>query len=162
MPRGVMAPRGMFLVVASSTLCTMPISDHDEAVVLAIDPGFRVGYAYLNNHGRCLERGIESVDETAARLGRCNVPVAVGDGTERHQVLRAADACGVKVTVIGEAGTTLEGRELWRLEQGSSGFRRWLPKGLRLPPGPIDDYAAWAIGLRYLGITSGELSVGQV
>jgi len=137
----------------------MPTTPPDQAIVLAIDPGFRVGYAYLDTRGRCLDRGIESGDAIADRLDHCTIEVAVGDGTERHQVLRAADASGVNVKVIDEDGTTLEGRELWRRAEGSLGFRRWLPHGLKLPSGPIDDYAAWAIGLRYLGIKPSDVWV---
>lgn len=130
----------------------MSFTPPDRAVVLAIDPGYRVGYAYLNAEGACLRRGIETAEAIGARLQGHALSIAVGGGTERHAILGQAAALGVGVTVVNEAGTSLEGRELWRNTHGRRGLRRWLPRGMQIPPGPIDDYAAWAIGLRYLGI----------
>jgi hypothetical protein len=53
---------------------------------------------------------------------------------------------------VDERDTTLRARELWRRAEPPRGLARLLPPGLRSPPGPIDDYAAWAIALRYLGL----------
>jgi hypothetical protein len=147
-----MAPHDVFCASPSSTLYVVPPSTPDQAVVLAIDPGLRVGYAYLNAEGACLLKGIESAEAVGARLQGHSLPIAVGGGTERHAILGRAAALGVGVTVVNEEGTSLEGRELWRNIHGRRGLRRVLPRGILLPPGPIDDYAAWAIGLRYLGI----------
>lgn len=51
--------------------------------------------------------------------------------------------------LVAEYGTTLRARELYFQYHPPRGWRRFLPKGLRIPPEPYDDYAALAIILQY-------------
>ncbi|MCX7994079.1 MAG: hypothetical protein N2651_10490 [Fimbriimonadales bacterium] len=46
---------------------------------------------------------------------------------------------------VEERNTTLQARELYFLYHPPRGWRRLLPKGMRIPPEPYDDYAALAI-----------------
>jgi len=48
-----------------------------------------------------------------------------------------------------ERDTTLRARELYFQHHPPRGWRRLLPKGMRIPPEPYDDYAALAIILQH-------------
>ena len=50
---------------------------------------------------------------------------------------------------VAERDTTLRARELYFQYHPPRGWRRLLPKGMRVPPEPYDDYAALAIILQY-------------
>jgi len=46
---------------------------------------------------------------------------------------------------VAERDTTLRARELYFQHHPPRGWRRLLPKGMRIPPEPYDDYAALAL-----------------
>jgi len=51
--------------------------------------------------------------------------------------------------LVAEHNTTLRARELYFQYHPPRGWRRLLPKGMRIPPEPYDDYAALALILQY-------------
>jgi hypothetical protein len=51
--------------------------------------------------------------------------------------------------LVAEHNTTLRARELYFQHHPPRGWRRLLPKGLRVPPEPYDDYAALALILQH-------------
>lgn len=59
---------------------------------------------------------------------------------------------GLEPLAVDERGTTLEGRDLWEACEGRRGWRRLLPRFLRLlaAPSVLDDWAAVALGRRWL------------
>jgi hypothetical protein len=119
-------------------------------VVAAFDPGRNVGFALVAEDGRLLRQAVlELVDVATVPLPE-DAQVIVGDGTGRGDVERLLRARGRPPQRVDEVGTSEEGRELWRRHVAPRGLARLLPRGLRAPAGPIDDYAAWAIALRYL------------
>lgn len=129
-----------------------------SAHVAAFDPGRNVGYALVAADGRRLDAAVFDVaDLTPDRL-RARLPdavrVVVGAGTGAARVAAALEAAGWSVERVDEVGTSLEGRDLWRRCVPPRGLARWLPAGLRVPREPIDDYAAWAIALRVVGVPS--------
>ena len=92
---------------------------------------------------------------TADDLGRLELPpngiVLVGDGTGSGAVVEQLRARGLEPTLVDERGTTLAARELYFRDHPPRGLSRLLPPGMRAPHRPIDDYAAYAIALRWLG-----------
>jgi RNase H-fold protein (predicted Holliday junction resolvase) len=76
--------------------------------------------------------------------------VILGNGTGSgpwHQRLQGA----VPWVCVPEAGTTLAARSrYWELEP-PTGWRRLLPRGLRLPPRDVDDVVAQLLLERWLG-----------
>ncbi len=120
--------------------------------VAAFDPGRNVGFALVDERGRALRRAVLTLAEvpTWPLPERCEV--VIGSGTGRAGLRAALAQRGLTVHEVDERETTLRARELWRRTVAARGGQRLLPPGLRSPPGPIDDYAAWAIALRYLGI----------
>jgi hypothetical protein len=57
----------------------------------------------------------------------------------------------VKISLVREAGSTLEARgHYWRAHP-PRGWRRMLPLSLQMPPEPIDDFAAVVLAERFFG-----------
>jgi hypothetical protein len=120
--------------------------------VAAFDPGRNVGFALVDERGAALRRAVLTLGELAWLELPDGAEVIVGAGTGRRAVREALAARGLSVRQIDETGTSLAARDLWRRTVRARGLARLLPAGLRAPPGPIDDFAAWAIALRYLGL----------
>ncbi len=120
------------------------------ATVLAFDPGRHVGVAWLDDDGTLLRGDVLDLP-TAARLEvPAHVQVVVGNGTGSRAVQVALGAAGHPFVIVDERGTTEEGRRLYLRDHPPRGLARWLPSGMRAPPRSVDDYAAFAIGLRWL------------
>lgn len=119
-------------------------------MIVAFDPGRNVGVAYVGEDGRLQRRVIVTL-ETVDRL---DVPVGavvlVGDGTGSRALCARLEALGVNVQTVAEQGTSLQARELYYRDHPARGLTRLLPVGMRSPPVGIDDYAAYAIALRWL------------
>lgn len=130
--------------------------------VIAIDPGRdKCGFAAVAAGGRLLKRSIVPTPDVSAALRdlRTDFPEAdliIGDGTGSEAV--SALLGNVTLTVVPEAHTTDRALELWRDEVQPTGWRRLLPRSLRFPPGPIDDYAAWVLARDYLETRPHEAS----
>lgn len=128
-----------------------------SGAVLGIDPGTRkVGFALVRDAASpAVARGIEPLDTLIERLrpllaDHPVAAVALGSGTNASRLARMLQALEVPVYVIDETDTTYRARALYFAEHPPRGWRRLLPIGLQLPPGPIDDYAAMLIARRYI------------
>jgi RNase H-fold protein (predicted Holliday junction resolvase) len=124
--------------------------------VLAIDPGqAKSGLAVVAPDGSCLHREIVAPSEMRRRvealLPRYGFGVIVlGDRTSSAGAAVAlAGLEGVTVALVDEHRSTEEARRLYLAGNPARGLGRLLPRGLRTPPGPVDDYAAWVLGRRY-------------
>ena len=127
--------------------------------VLGIDPGTRkVGFALVEDaDSPAVARGIEPLDTLLGRLRRLLADhpiraVALGSGTNASNRARMLEALEVPVHLIDETDTTYRARALYFSEHPPRGWRRLVPIGLQLPPGPIDDYAALLIARRYIAL----------
>lgn len=71
----------------------------------------------------------------------------VGAGTGAKRLLSHLQAWfpTIRWELISERDTTLQARELYFQHHPPRGWRRLLPKGMRVPPEPYDDFAALAI-----------------
>ncbi len=128
-----------------------------SGAVLGIDPGTRkVGFALVQDAASpAVARGIEPLDTLLRRIEPLVAEhpisaVALGGGTNTVRVARMLETLGVPVHVIDETDTTYRARALYFEEHPPQGWRRLLPLGLQVPPGPIDDYAAMLIARRYI------------
>lgn len=125
--------------------------------VLGIDPGTRkVGFALVQDaDSPAIARGIEPLDTLLGRLRHLLADhpiraVALGSGTNAAKLARMLEELDVPVHIIDETDTTYRARALYFAEHPPRGWRRLVPIGLQLPPGPIDDYAAMLIARRYI------------
>jgi hypothetical protein len=123
--------------------------------IAAFDPGKNVGFALLDGSGALLDHGVYE----QARLERMPLDadvVLVGDGTGSRELIAVLARRGIEPVPVDEVGTSLEGRHLYFRDHPPTGLMRLVPIGMRSPPRPIDDYAAYAIGLRWLARRSGS------
>ena len=120
----------------------------EEALLLALDPGRNLGAAWVRPDGAIERLAVLSLEQ----LDGLTLPavVLVGDGTGSEAVRERLRARGVEPVVVDERDTTLEARMLYFRDHPARGWQRWLPPGMRTPPRTLDDYAAYAIALRWL------------
>lgn len=121
-----------------------------EAVIVALDPGHNIGVAFVSRNGAL---GFHDVLDSA-KLSTLEFPphatVLVGDGTGSNVVQKLLSRRGVQFEIVDEWGSSLTARKLYFRDQPPRGLQRFLPEGMRTPPGLIDDYAAYALALAYL------------
>ncbi len=128
-----------------------PVEDVSGAALVAFDPGRHVGVAWVSDGGSLLH----SVVITAQELARVAVPprarVLLGDGTGSRALGAALRGLGLAPELVDETDTSETARLLYWRRYPPRGVARLVPVGLRVPPRPIDDFAAYAIALRVLG-----------
>jgi RNase H-fold protein (predicted Holliday junction resolvase) len=126
-------------------------------VILGIDPGTRkCGYAVLTKSGE--PPAIIGIVETGSLAGTVSdllrqypiQVIALGSGTHAALVAAQLARCGVPVHVVNEYETTLRARARYFDDHPPRGWKRWIPRGMLLPPRPIDDYAALLIAERFV------------
>jgi len=126
-------------------------------MLLGIDPGTRkCGYAVVERIGAPpLALGIVPLDDFGTRLAALRGDwaidmVAVGQGTNASAVTAVVREAGLPFALVDERETTLQARARYFVDYPPRGWRRFAPRGMLLPPRPIDDYAALLIAERYL------------
>lgn len=122
-----------------------------DAVIVAFDPGRNIGVAYVASDGRLLGRAIVDLGALKALELLPDATLVVGDGTGSRAVQDVLHKLDRSFVVQDEEGSTLEARALYFRDHPVRGWARLLPPGLRSPPAALDDYAAYAIALRFLG-----------
>lgn len=125
---------------------------------LAIDPGReKTGIAILNIDGNVLEHKIISSENLIQQIKKLIFDYAInlivmGNGTSsktKYKLLKQ-EIKNIKIELINEYRTTDEARKLYFKENPPKGLKRLIPLGMQVPPVPVDDYAAIAIGKKYL------------
>lgn len=126
--------------------------------VTAVDPGRdKCGVAVLDQSGAVLDKFVVRTDSFVGALRHClqeypHSHVIVGDGTgsEDLQARIAEEFPDLTLELIPEQRSTERALELWRDVEPARGWRRLLPRSLRFPLRPIDDFAAWVLAADYL------------
>jgi RNase H-fold protein (predicted Holliday junction resolvase) len=127
-------------------------------MILAIDPGKdKCGLAALDRDGNVREKRILAREELSksiplyvAKYGISGLVVGQGHfGREIAKELSKLEL-GISTVFVSEKDSTLEARKLFWKENKPKGFWRFIPTSLRVPPVPVDDYAAVILGKRYL------------
>jgi hypothetical protein len=124
-------------------------------MLIALDPGQNLGIAFVenanaNDTGRLLWCEVISLEGLKMLDVPPNSTFVVGDGTGHEKVLQVLRERGLMYHLVDELGTTLEAKPLYFRDHPPKGLLRLLPKGLWAAPRNLDDYAAYAIALRYL------------
>ncbi len=125
--------------------------------MLGIDPGTRkCGFAVVREpFAAPLELGIVPTGDLASTVAdlAARFPiraVALGRGTHASQVAALVAGLDVPVHLVDERETTLLARQRYFAVHPPRGWRRLVPRGMLLPPRPIDDFAALLIAERLL------------
>lgn len=118
-------------------------------MIVAIDPGQNVGIAYVNTSGELIKSEIIDLTSLASYGFPEDATIVIGDGTHSAKLLKLIN--DLEPITVDEKNTSLIARDLYFKDNPAKGLMRLVPKGLRSPDRLIDDYAAYAIALRYLG-----------
>lgn len=124
--------------------------DGEHHIIVAFDPGRHLGAAWVRfdgTHERLAILGEGDLEGLAIPSGAL---VLVGDGTGSAVLVERLRALGLEPRLVDERDTTLRARSLYFRDHPARGWLRLLPAGLRVPPRTVDDYAAYAIALRWL------------
>ena len=120
------------------------------ANLVSFDPGRNIGVAWVAPDQAALRLAVVSESELAELPLPPEATILVGDGTGHREVVAALRRRGFEPRIVDERNTTLEARSLYFRDHPARGLARLLPAGMRSPERSIDDYAAYAIALRWL------------
>ena len=121
---------------------------------MALDPGHNLGVACLAEDGALLAAGVIRSHDLPGLGLPAGVRLVSGDGTGAGELLVKLRRLGLAAETTNEEGTSLEGRSLYWMLNPPRGLLRLLPAGLRPSPAQLDAWAAYAIGLRHLGVAA--------
>lgn len=120
--------------------------------VVAVDPGTeKCGVARVSlddTSGALVETSKviqnEDVEGEIASMIEGADAIVVGDGTGSRQIVRRLEAAfpGTGILVVGEAYTSERARQRYWEVHPPSGWRRFVPRGMLVPPNAYDDIAA--------------------
>lgn len=127
-------------------------------VVVAIDPGReKCGVAIVAENGEVLEQSVVATvwlaDELTEKVRRFSPErILLGNGTTS----RAAEATirenlpDIPVEIVDEYRTTDDARRAYWKANPPTGWRRFFPTSMQVPPEPVDDFVAVLLAQRYL------------
>ena len=127
-------------------------------IVAAIDPGReKCGVAVVADNGDVMEQSIVATvwlaDEIAARVRQFSPDlILLGNGTTSRTAeatIREA-APDIPVEIVDEYRTTDDARRAYWKANPPTGWRRFFPTGMQVPPEPVDDFVAVLLAQRYL------------
>jgi RNase H-fold protein (predicted Holliday junction resolvase) len=132
-----------------------------EPPILAIDPGRdKCGLAVLNHEQGVLWHGVVAtaellpVSRELSRQYRVRA-IVLGNQTFSRDVRRMLQPLleqklAPEIILVDERGSTEMARTRYWQAFPPSGWRRFIPRGLLVPPCAIDDFAAIILGERFL------------
>mgnify|MGYP001014463189 FL=1 len=126
-----------------------------SSCVLAIDPGRdKCGVAVLAPDGRVLVQRVVPTEELDAAVGeliQSYAPtVIMGDGTTSADAKKRVEALGVPVLLVDEYRTTDAAKCTYWEAHPPRGWRCLVPRGMLVPPVPVDDFVAVILAQRFL------------
>ena len=127
-------------------------------MILAIDPGkIKCGLAVLDEDGLVILKTILKRETIVKELKNYlkQYPITalvIGKGSFGTKLEREIGQQNIypNVIFIPETNSSLEARTRYWQNNQPKGFWKLIPTSLRLPPVPIDDYAAVILAERYL------------
>lgn len=119
-------------------------------LILGFDPGRdKCGLALVDERGTILQNEVIASDQALLTIARwCNnytvEKLVMGNQTTSRQWREALQNRfpQLPVLMVDERNSTLEARDRYWELYPPQGWRRLIPKGMRLPPRPIDDIVA--------------------
>jgi RNase H-fold protein (predicted Holliday junction resolvase) len=128
-----------------------------QRIILAIDPGrSKCGLALVSGAGPLFRAVVPT-----AEIGlTCHyllqqhpaAEVIMGEGTSAAQVAAMVRQIlpDLAITLVPERNSTLRARGRYFQDQPPPWWQRLLPSGMRVPPRPVDDYAAVVMAEEFL------------
>ena len=129
-----------------------------STAVLGVDPGTaKCGLAVVSREGEVLHRAVVTVEalpealrEIGERYGVAQVALGDRTGARATQAAIREALPAAEVALIAEDRSTEEARRLFWEHHPPRGWRRLVPRGLLVPPRPLDAYAAEVLVRRWL------------
>ncbi len=127
-------------------------------VVAAIDPGReKCGLAVVDEDGRVLEQAVVATvwleDELTERVQKFRPErILLGNGTTSRTAeedIRTAFP-DIPVEIVDEYRTTDDAKIAYWKANPPTGWRRFFPTSMQVPPVPVDDFVAVILAQRYL------------
>ena len=123
--------------------------------VLAIDPGReKCGVAVLASDGRVLVQEVVATERLAAtvstHLTAYEPTVIMGNGTTSAAAKARVEELGCEVVLVDEYRTTDAAKCAYWEAHPRHGWRRLVPRGMLVPPVPVDDFVAVILAQRFL------------
>lgn len=127
-------------------------------VVVSIDPGReKCGLAVVDEDCSVLDQEVVATvwltDELAARISEFSPDVLlIGNGTtsKAAQSRIREEFPGVDIIEVDERRTTDDAKRAYWRENPPTGWRRFFPTSMQVPPVPVDDYVAVLLARRWL------------
>ncbi|HOB91319.1 MAG: pre-16S rRNA-processing nuclease YqgF [Bacillota bacterium] len=135
--------------------------ESNETLIVAVDPGReKCGLAVLTLSGQVLEKAVVAPDLVPKAIiealqGRDAEALVVGDRTAKQDLINILGESLIRrfrkgIVEVDEHLSSLEGRKRYLDDHPPKGLWRLIPRGLRVPAEPFDDYAAVVLAERYL------------
>jgi RNase H-fold protein (predicted Holliday junction resolvase) len=126
--------------------------------ILAIDPGReKCGLAVVSPEKKCVARRLSLVEELGNHLiSLCSQYkisiIVIGNGTNAKPVQKEAAKLELSANIIfvPEKNSSMEARKYYWAANKPKGLWKLIPTTLRIPPVPIDDFAAQILAERFL------------
>ena len=123
--------------------------------IIGVDPGRdKCGVAVLNSTGEILFEKVIATEELAETIKKLSaqfdLKIAIlGNGTTSKSAEKILEKF-LPVKVVDEKHTTEEARKLYWKKNPPSGWRKFLPTSMQVPPEPVDGIVAEILVKRYL------------
>lgn len=123
--------------------------------IIGVDPGRdKCGVAVLNSAGEILFEKVIATEELAETIKKLSaqfdLKIAIlGNGTTSKSAEKILEKF-LPVKVVDEKHTTEEARKLYWKKNPPSGWRKFLPTSMQVPPEPVDGIVAEILVKRYL------------
>ena len=125
---------------------------------IAVDPGReKTGIAILSLTGDVAWHDIvnsmyflDEIKNIVAEYDTNLLVIGNGTSSKYKQELLKKELSLLNIITVDEYRTTDEARKLYFEDNPPRGLKKLIPLGMQTPPVPVDDYAAIAIGKRYL------------
>ena len=128
--------------------------------VMGIDPGRdKCGLAVLSTAGDIKFQRVVATDELADTIKILSAQfelstVILGDGTTHKSAAQKLSDAGLTFQLVDEKHTTEEARRLYWKKNPPTGWRRFLPTSMQVPPEPVDALVAEILVRRFLEMST--------
>ncbi len=127
-------------------------------MILAIDPGKdKTGLAILDEKAKIIDKLVvfaRNLPETLQEyIKKYNITEVVIGQSATGKILAEKlqkESPNIKLSFVSEKNSSLEARLRYWQENKTQGLWRIIPTSLRIPPVPVDDWAAVILGERHL------------
>lgn len=131
-----------------------------DGMIIAIDPGReKCGIAVIGQDQGVVMQGVVATGKLVTVVKELLVKhgvrvIVLGDGTSSHEAKEKLaqlqiDEKTIPVILIDERHSTDQARKRYWQEHPPTGFMRFVPVTMQVPPRPVDDYVAVILAERY-------------